>query len=103
MDFFAHRHVVGVVRANAVRLYDLRRGLYVEEVPLPKPIVLQGGLKRRLFPAASSGGSGGFWRLGGPGVPTPSVGVWGMDGLWTLQYPKVTRQAEFLVKVFFLE
>jgi hypothetical protein len=43
--------------------------------------------------------TGGLWRLGGLSIPAASVGVWGVDGLWTLQYPKVTKQAEFLIKV----
>lgn len=107
VDVFAHRHVVGVVGATTVRMFDLRRGLFLEEVPLPKPIVLEGGLKRRFFTAAAAAAktsgetlpvTGGLWRLGGLSIPAASVGVWGVDGLWTLQYPKVTKQAEFLVK-----
>ena len=98
-----HRHVVGVVSATSVRMFDLRRGLFLEEVPLPKPIVVEGGLKRRFFPAAKGDGAvtGGLWRLGGLGIPAANVGVWGVDGLWTLQYPKVTKQAEFLTKVHY--
>jgi hypothetical protein len=97
---FAHRHVVGVVGATSVRMFDLRRGLFLDEVPLPKPIVLEGGMKRRLFPAKAGGPvAGGLWRLGALGIPAASIGVWGVDGLWTLQYPKVTKQAESLIKV----
>lgn len=99
VDFFAHRHVLGVVSATAVRLFDLKRGLFVEEVPLPKPIVIEGGLKRKFFPAKSGPTNGGLWRPGGLGFPAVSIGVWGADGLWILQYPKITKQAEFLVKV----
>lgn len=99
VDFFAHRHVVGVVTASAVRLFDLVRGFFVEEVPLPKPIVLDGGVRRRFFPSSAGVASSGLWRIGGLGLSAANIGVWSADGLWTLQYPRVTKQAEFLIKV----
>ncbi len=97
-DMFVHRHVVGILTSHGCKIFDLKSGIFLDDIPVPKSLVVTSGMKTERKPEeVRPEEKGGLWKLNA-GMSGTNVGLWGLGGLWALQSPKVTRQAEFLIK-----
>lgn len=108
LDFCVHQHVAAIVTTESCKFFDLRTGIFLEEQLLPKSLTGEGGIKGSARQAGTLSSEvrfapkgnryGGLWRLGAQGMVGSTVGLWGSGGMWLLQMPKVTRQAEAIAQ-----